>query len=146
MQFNRDATTVQAQGEAGIDDAVVVLEPDAHAPSLARTFVADHRDHLSDDLVDDAQLLVSELVSNAVVHGRSTITLRVWSARYGMGVAVADTGVAIPEQAAERPRRPQPGSVGGRGMAILDAVANSWGVVPTEPPPGKTVWFELHAG
>ena len=34
---------------------------------------------------------------------------------------------------------------GGRGLIIVDAVAQQWGVTPAQPPPGKTVWVELTA-
>ena len=144
--FDRDARTVQAPGVDGVDDAVLTLSPDADAPSLARAFVAEHRHHLSADRYDDAALLVSELVTNAVQHGRSAIALRVRSGPAGIGIAVADDGPPIPAAGTHEPVVPRAGATSGRGMAIVAAVADAWGVEPNVPPPGKTVWFELGEG
>lgn len=123
-------------------DSVMQLPPGADAPALARQFVLDHRDHLPRDVVDDAQLLVSELVTNAVRHGRTTITLRVRSAPPGIGVAVADDGDTFAES---QPTLPAADATDGRGLAIVAALSTAWGVDDTVPPPGKTVWFELTA-
>ena len=127
---------------AGPVDAVLHLSPTADAPAVARRFVADHRDHLPSDVVDDAQLLVSELVGNAVRHGRTAIALRVRSSPPGIGVAVTDHGATPVE---ERVAMPDEHATSGRGLAIVAALSSAWGVDAADPPPGKTVWFELVA-
>ena len=126
-----------------LDDAGVVLElsSGANAPAIARRFVNEHAHALDPNLKDDAELLVSEVVTNAVVHGRPAITLRVSTDPPGIGVAVHDFGGALPPPTV--PARVEPGATGGRGLMIVDALASTWGVIPNDPPPGKTVWFRL---
>ena len=86
----------------------------------------------------DAQLLVSEVVTNSVKHSGSDdpIRLRVWARRRGLKVEVADGGfgfdVASPPSA--------PDAVSGRGLMILDSLADRWGVSRDAR---ARVWFEL---
>ena len=122
---------------------VLQLNKDLDAPATARRFVADEASRLPANVVSDAELLVSELVTNAVVHGRSAITLRVNVDPPGIGIAVHDRGedtIEVP------PDPPDPGTPGGRGLQIVRALATAWGVTPSDPPPGKTVWFRLEPG
>lgn len=124
-------------------NTTIELPADLDAPRLARRFVAEHSDSLPADLVADAELLVSELVTNAVRHGRPAITLRVALRPLRIGVAVDDEGVEQPEFAQLAPPPSQPG---GRGLLIMQAVARASGVAPHPGgPPGKTVWFELES-
>jgi anti-sigma regulatory factor (Ser/Thr protein kinase) len=121
----------------------VALPAGAEASAIARQFVADNRDHLSLDMVEDAQLLVSEIVSNAVRYGRPQITLAMRISPPGVGIVVTDEGVALPTLPGHPPDASQPS---GRGLLILDAIASSWGITPHESHPGKAVWFELAPG
>lgn len=68
----------------------ISLPPDPTAAAIARQFVADNRDHIQPALIEDAQLLVSEIVTNAVRHGRPDITLTVRIDPPSIGVAVGD--------------------------------------------------------
>jgi anti-sigma regulatory factor (Ser/Thr protein kinase) len=120
--------------------ATIELPHDARAAGIAREFVQENSDHLPPDMIEDAQLLVSEIVANAVRHGRPDITLRVRVHPPGIGIAVIDTGEAVPTMPDEPPPPTQPS---GRGLLIVDALASAWGVAPSEPPPGKVVWFDL---
>jgi anti-sigma regulatory factor (Ser/Thr protein kinase) len=124
------------------DHAGVVLQlsKDLDAPALARRFVAEQGASLPADVVADAELLVSELVTNAVLYGRAAITLRVNVDPPGIGIAVHDRGDDAIDVAADRP---DPNAPGGRGLLIVRAIATAWGVTPSDPPPGKTVWFRL---
>jgi anti-sigma regulatory factor (Ser/Thr protein kinase) len=135
---------MDAARSAGTDDDDVVatlqLPHDARAAGIARRFVEEHSEHLPSELIEDAQLLVSEIVGNAVRHGRPDITLRVRTHPPGIGVAVIDTGDGLPEVPGGPPPPTQPS---GRGLLIVDALATEWGVSPKEPPPGKVVWFDL---
>lgn len=121
---------------------VLELSSDLDAPATARRFVTDHAAHLSIDLVRDAELLVSEIVTNAIRHGRPTVTLRLRLDPPGIGVSVHDHGdiAAMPIGDTPIPDVEQPG---GRGLLIVRTVASEWGVEPSDPPPGKTVWFRL---
>ncbi|MFF7632613.1 SpoIIE family protein phosphatase [Kitasatospora sp. NPDC008050] len=88
-----------------------------------------------DDLVDTTELLVSELVTNALRHGRGDIRVRLL--RDATVVCeVWDDGYAQP-----RRRRAQETDEGGRGLQLVSLLAERWGSRRT--PHGKIVWFEL---
>lgn len=86
--------------------------------------------------VDNLALLVSELASNAVLHGRTSfaVALRVLDDRVRVSVSDQDPRPPVIE-------RNQPTAVTGRGMLLVESLASRWGVEPTDS--GKTVWFEL---
>ncbi|GAA1004989.1 DNA-binding protein [Streptomyces sp. F-3] len=99
---------------------------------------------LSADQRDDAVLATDELFANAVQHASAgpcdTVTVTVeWNART-LRVTVADRS-PLP------PPRPHPVDVtaeSGRGLAIVAALADDWGMAPPEPGGrGKRVWFTL---
>jgi anti-sigma regulatory factor (Ser/Thr protein kinase) len=119
---------------------VLQLSKDLDSPATARRFVAEEAARLPADVLADAELLVSELVTNAVIHGRAAITLRVNVDPPGIGIAVHDSGEDTVEL---QPEVPDPDTPGGRGLLIVRAIATAWGVTPSDPPPGKTVWFRL---
>ena len=86
--------------------------------------------------VQDALLLTTELVSNAIIHGWPAVVLRAALADgERLRVEVFDASPSLP-----RVRAAWAG--GGRGLAIVEETADGWGVIP-EPAGGKTVWFEL---
>ncbi|SDJ30718.1 Histidine kinase-like ATPase domain-containing protein [Frankineae bacterium MT45] len=117
----------------------ISLPQTSDAPAVARAFVATHVARLAPSLVDDAELLVSELVTNALVHGRPAITVQIAASETGLTLSVSDAGDPIPQSRAAA----HPGLPNGRGLLIVDSVAADWGVIPAVPLPGKTVWFEL---
>jgi anti-sigma regulatory factor (Ser/Thr protein kinase) len=116
------------------------LRSDVDAPALARKFVSEIARDLPSGLAGDAELLVSELVSNAVQHGRPEITLRVSLDPPLIGVSVHDDGAGVPDTHVERPDPTEPS---GRGLYLVDRVSSDWGVILSDPPPGKTVWFRI---
>ncbi|KAB1141723.1 ATP-binding protein [Streptomyces luteolifulvus] len=87
-------------------------------------------------LIDTAQLLISEAVTNAIRHAPGPIRL---SLRKYATVLRCD----VEDASAQTPQRSVAGDEdeGGRGLALLDALADSWGSYQT--PGGKSVWFEL---
>jgi anti-sigma regulatory factor (Ser/Thr protein kinase) len=89
-----------------------------------------------EDLVDLVVLLADEVVTNAVVHGAGPIDLAVDANEERVKVMVGDRSEARP-----LPRRAPRYGEGGRGLAIVEAVASRWGVSATEV--GKSVWFEI---
>jgi len=106
------------------------------APALARRSLTRwFATEVDGDELRTAELLVSELVTNAVMHGRGTITLRAQLDEDRLLVEVIDEGHGF-----ERTVRTSDfDSVGGRGLAIVDAEASRWGIHE-----GTThVWFEL---
>jgi anti-sigma regulatory factor (Ser/Thr protein kinase) len=121
-------------------DLVVTLPADVAAPALARRHLSVHAEGVPKALINDALLLVSELVGNAVQHGQPDIILRIRRAPPGIGVSVQDRGSEQPVLPTEAPDM---NAKSGRGLRIVDALSSSWGVEPADPPPGKIVWFEL---
>ncbi|MCW2615711.1 MAG: putative sensor protein [Frankiales bacterium] len=89
--------------------------------------------------IDDAELAVSELVTNAVLHGRAPITVALHLHADHLRVEVGDGSPVSPSFSMLDPT-----AVTGRGLMLISATADGWGVDPL--PTGKTVWFELRAG
>jgi anti-sigma regulatory factor (Ser/Thr protein kinase) len=118
-------------------DLRTVLPCDASSVGTARKLVRRQLSKVDDpDLVDDASLLVSELVTNAILHGHTEVSLRA-GIRHGVFRAeISDGNPTVPV-----PRRPSQLAGNGRGLLLIDEVANRWGVKTTRA--GKTVWFEL---
>jgi len=119
------------------DQATLELPPDLLAPSQARAVVRDLLDQWGyRDLVDDAALVVSELVANAVEHAGATSVVLLNRGEGGVRIEVRDPGEGTP--ASQAP----PGTAErGRGLMIVAALASSWGVQQAER--SKTVWVEL---
>ncbi|MFI5954946.1 ATP-binding protein [Cryptosporangium sp. NPDC051539] len=109
---------------------------------MARRFVSDTLGrHADSDLVDAAELLVTELVTNAVVHARSRARVLIITTGDR-----SDVRIEVHDDAFEPPRLGafDPDAVSGRGLALVDAMAERWGVEPDGPArPGKRIWFEL---
>jgi anti-sigma regulatory factor (Ser/Thr protein kinase)/anti-anti-sigma regulatory factor len=121
----------------------LVLAPIPTAAATARVFVRDLLGYwqlaLADTtLVDRAVLLASELVTNAVVHARTELRLRVELRGELLHLAVRDGSprllrlVTIPDLEAE----------GGRGLWLVEQLARAWGV-NRHPDGGKVVWCTL---
>lgn len=116
----------------------VVLPADVTAPRTAREFLASAccGSH-SAQVVEEAQLLVSELVTNAVRYGAPPIELQVRCAGDDrLQVRVRDS-----ERAEIRPEDPDPDAEGGRGLLLVDIVSDAWGTENDED--GKAIWFTL---
>jgi len=113
------------------------LSPDHAAASKARRFVSDTmREWGCADAIPDAELLVSELVTNAVLHARSATRVTIDHAGTTVRISVCDDSPARP-----RLRDYGPEAVTGRGLVIVDRIARRWGVDPNAD--GKCVWFEI---
>jgi anti-sigma regulatory factor (Ser/Thr protein kinase) len=93
-----------------------------------------------ESVADVAELLSSELVTNAVVHAHTAVEL--CAARDDDGALRVDVfDRAAGSDVAPRRRTPDPASENGRGLAIVASLASSWGV--DEAGSGKSVWFTL---
>jgi anti-sigma regulatory factor (Ser/Thr protein kinase) len=113
------------------------------APSEARRDVQAVCGHLDADLVADASLVVSELVTNAVQHGEPPVELTVTSGPDDVHLAVRDHSPVEPRNAGARPAdRGHDVPARGFGVGLVDTLASTWGVVPE--PSGKLVWARLH--
>jgi anti-sigma regulatory factor (Ser/Thr protein kinase) len=91
------------------------------------------------DLADEAELLVSEVVTNGLIHGDSDVSFCVRRYPDHLRVEVRDSDPRPAHTIAIRPSENE--EEGGRGMRIVTALATIWGNSPAGR--GKTVWFEL---
>jgi len=118
------------------------LSADPSSVSAARQLVRERCEQWgADDAVTDAAVLLSsELVTNAVLHARTPLTIAVTGGDGTIRVEVRDSHPALPQ-----PRRYNLDNATGRGLRLLEAMASAWGVlkVPDAQRPGKIVWFEL---
>lgn len=89
-----------------------------------------------DDLVDPVVLLTSEVVTNALLHAGTAITVSVHRDGVGVRVEVGDGSGAQPVQ-----RRRSTTATTGRGVQLLESVSDSWGT--TSLGEGKLVWFRV---
>ncbi|MEU7206835.1 ATP-binding SpoIIE family protein phosphatase [Streptomyces sp. NPDC044989] len=127
------------------------LAPGA-ARAMARAALADWSalglpgtEHLTEHLTADALVVVSELVTNAVVHAGTDVEV---------GLRVEETGTLVVEVADRHPSRapsgggdhetPHDPAEYGRGLRLVAALAEAWGI--TYRPGSKTVWARLPAG
>jgi anti-sigma regulatory factor (Ser/Thr protein kinase) len=110
--------------------------PELESPAEARRFLREAMADLGDVDLDTAELLLSELATNAVNHARTPFDVHV-TAVPTVRVAVHDDDQRMPTVS------PSPIVEGdhGRGLALVHDLAVRWGV--TFERGGKTVWFEL---
>ncbi len=117
-----------------------MLAPDATSVGRARRLVADAvtaGGHAQ--LVDVAMLLVSEVVTNSVLHAGTEIRLTCRPVRAGVRVEVSDRSPLLPSV-----RHYDAEATTGRGLALVSQLATSWGIHCDDD--GKTLWFELGNG
>jgi anti-sigma regulatory factor (Ser/Thr protein kinase) len=119
-------------------DADVVLADSVDAARQAReaTAKALSRWHCSPACVEDAMLIVSEMVTNAVRHGGGRVQLRLGRSAGFLRVEVGDASPAPP-----RLLPLDPTAECGRGLRIVDRLASRWGSRPVQD--GKVVWVDL---
>lgn len=86
-------------------------------------------------LIDDVELLVSELTTNALLHATGPISLHLVFCDHLL------CEVGDDEPTPPTPRHPLPSSETGRGLALVDLLASRWGSTRTQT--GKIVWFEM---
>jgi anti-sigma regulatory factor (Ser/Thr protein kinase) len=115
----------------------VHLPPEPASATCARQVT---REHLSascpQDSIDVAALLVTELVTNAVLHARTAIVLVVDVGPGQVFLRVRDGSDAIPA-----PRRYGVEAATGRGLALVEQLATAWGVIQNDK--GKEVWCQI---
>ncbi|WP_320780966.1 SpoIIE family protein phosphatase [Streptomyces sp. CRN 30] len=123
--------------------AAASFEPVGRSVASARSFVRDTLQGWGHaDIVDDAVVLTSELVTNAVVHAGTSADVVCLRSDEGVRIEVADRYPEreVPLQASAV-NMGSPDREGGRGLQLCAALADSWGVEYT--PTHKTVWFRL---
>lgn len=114
------------------------LPNDLRAPREARAAVSDFLTGVGLSwLIDDAQLLTSELVTNAVRYARGPIVVRAALRDGFVRLEVSDAAV----DAAPAPRVAAPNDEGGRGMELVDKLSARWGWQIDAQ--AKVVWLDL---
>ena len=105
---------------------------------MARRAVEALAPALDTGVLRDAQLLISELVTNSIKHSGcdDPVRLRIWTRSSGLKVEVADGGFGFEAGATGA----HDDAEGGRGLLILETLADRWGVCRDA---GTRVWFEL---
>jgi anti-anti-sigma regulatory factor/anti-sigma regulatory factor (Ser/Thr protein kinase) len=120
------------------------LPATAHAGRQARELVVEAcRGWGLDHLVDDAEVITSELASNAVRHARPLLQLVVATRGDYLHIAVRDGSESAPRVAVVSGGAPADGRGPGHGLRLIDALATAWGSLPTAD--GKVVWATLRA-
>jgi anti-sigma regulatory factor (Ser/Thr protein kinase) len=117
--------------------AELALPPEARSAGIARRFLsATLASWDADGYSDTGSLLLSELVTNAALHAGTEILVRVCLTSTGLRLEVADRSDRRPVI-----RHYSAQATTGRGLGMVDSLAERWGVVPEAT--GKTVWAEL---
>ncbi|MGZ5399214.1 MAG: ATP-binding protein [Nocardioides sp.] len=116
------------------------LPPDptsaGRARRLLRTAMTGHDD---EEILDAAQLAISEIVTNALVHAGTTMRLRILVADRRLRVELTDGSPRLPSH-----RDFATTAATGRGLMLVEQVVSRWGAYPL--PAGKVVWFEISDG
>jgi hypothetical protein len=113
------------------------LPSSVSSPQLARAFLRTTLETWKlDGFGEVTELLVTELVANVVTHVGAPMTLRVHRNSRTMRVELDDPSTQVPTV-----QHPDAAEEHGRGVLLVDRLANAWGVEPHDD--GKTVWFEL---
>jgi anti-sigma regulatory factor (Ser/Thr protein kinase) len=106
------------------------------APFAARRFLDETLQRWGDsERLGDARLLLSELVTNAIVHAGSPVSVSIRSQRSGLRLSVRDRSPIPPIP------RGGSGANGGHGLGLVAALSRAWGVDASAD--GKVVWAEL---
>jgi hypothetical protein len=125
-----------------VDDAAaasrIELRPGPSSPALARRFLRERSAawSLPEPVGEQLALVGSELVTNAVLHARTPLTVTLELQPDRVRVSVSDHSAAP-----VAPRHYQPDALTGRGLGVVAAVSRSWGVEPATG--GKVIWAEL---
>jgi len=122
--------------ETALEVFTADLPADPTSARAARTLLRQALGEDADGLLFAIELLVSEVVSNAVRHASSAPRIEAHLGPDSVRVAVYDADPRLPER-----REPDVGRPGGRGLHLLDQIASRWAAEPSGS--GKVVWFEL---
>jgi anti-sigma regulatory factor (Ser/Thr protein kinase) len=115
----------------------VDLPPEPSSATRARRLVREQLASIcAPDALDVVALLVTELVTNAILHARTPLQLQIETRPGHVRLCVGDTSDRQPEV-----RTYATDAVTGRGLALVETLASSWGVNST--PTGKVVWCEI---
>ena len=120
--------------------SAITLPYAADAAGAARAYLRRQANLLHPPMLDDALILTSELVTNAIRHGRPAVTLAIHLEPSALTVVVTDTGPERPRWYPVVPTRTAPPDEASSSSTHL---ATRWGITPQPANPGKAVWFAL---
>ncbi|MEU9277872.1 ATP-binding protein [Streptomyces sp. NPDC048342] len=142
MPDEPDTLTPAQVLDGTIEHETMLFDRRRTTPSAARSFVAETLTHWGrTERLDDIRLCTSELTANAVLHGApsgSQILVRVEMHAIVLRIEVHDGGNGRPEK-----REARTTADDGRGLLLVSAVADHWGVEARQGP-GKCVWAVFH--
>jgi hypothetical protein len=114
-----------------------LLPPVATSAGEARRLLRDALTEAeTDDSLESAQIAISEIVTNALVHAGTPMRLRVLVTRGGVRVELSDGSPHLPHQ-----RDYASNAITGRGLHVISEIVDRWGAYPIGD--GKVVWFEI---
>ncbi len=120
--------------QATTQNAALTLPPAADSPAAARAYIRKLLgDRYDDDVLSSAELCLSELVTNAILHARSILTVDVELHAHGVRLSVADASSVLPRVVPHTRS-----AVTGRGLGLVSTLSADWGV--DRQPDGKVVW------
>ena len=115
------------------------FELDPQSVGAARRFTKDALSGRPRELIESAVLMVSELATNSIRHAMTGFQLTIACEPEAVRIEVTDVGGGSPQLQSPGPEDPT-----GRGLRIVDELADDWGVQRTTKH-GKTVWFKVAA-
>ncbi|WP_432512081.1 ATP-binding SpoIIE family protein phosphatase [Kineococcus sp. SYSU DK001] len=136
LQLDPDAAPARPTSQESTVELVLPADPRAVRDARRAAQRCCTRNGLDDDTTETAVLLTSELVTNAIVHGRSDARLRVVVDPSSVYVEVADDNDRVPVLQTHDDE-----ALSGRGVSLLETAASRWGVAEADI--GKVVWFTL---
>lgn len=121
------------------------LEATATAAATARRAVADALIgcEVGEDVRDTVVLLADELVTNAVVHARTSLQLDLVVTATEIRAIVTDASSVVPRPRSEVVLAPEDLAEGGRGLRLVELLSTRWGVEPIAS--GKRIWFTVRS-
>jgi anti-sigma regulatory factor (Ser/Thr protein kinase) len=146
-RVNPAAVMAAVIGDPGTMHTCLELSSEPRAVSQARRFVADKLHEWGcTSLAESAELICSELTTNAVVHGRTRpkeedekiVLVLTWQPGVALIIQMADNSTAPPV-----PRVTGPGAVSGRGLRLVTTLSNAWTSWLNGDGSGKKVWVYL---
>ena len=120
-------------------EEIIHLPAEKASASAARRFVGEVCSRWGcEHSLDEVLVVVSELVTNAVVHARSACDVRLSRKNGTVRIEVRDQGAGSPD-----PHLPAEEDEHGRGLFLISAMSRAWGVEPSDSGVGKSIWAEL---
>jgi anti-sigma regulatory factor (Ser/Thr protein kinase) len=112
---------------------------DSESVRQSREFVIDILVDAPSDVQASIAMMVSELATNAFIHGGSGFDVTIERARAFIRVEVRDEGIGAPALQSPGPSEPH-----GRGLQIVMKLSSEWGISREPEQVGKTVWFKVN--